>query len=385
MKKLFLVIVCVLFILNGCTNNNSEKSDQTTPVITEVETSRAIEATGKIKGMVVKDVCIDFPAVVEKINVKEGQKVKQGDLILTLDIRDYEKQIENKELELNMNVLQLQDIEKSIGAEESDLVRLQQELEKKKAYLKNNNDPDMLKLASDLENAKKQYNKALNDLAQKQDLYKNWAISEKELKDFEDEVDRSEKAVNDIKLSIENLKDRKQAEINELQSSINYKKAQLSDKSGSGVNRIDIQKLKNDMLRNTVDMMKDKMKRSFIDSNRIVSDVKNGLIYTVDCSEGSMVGQNGMASKLFSIMDLDSVVVEADVPEEFIKDVEVDDKVEIVPLSDRMKRYNGKVRVISNRAFQKNGETNVKVEISIDNPDDFLKPDFNVDVVILPE
>ncbi len=86
--------------------------------------------------------------------------------------------------------------------------------------------------------------------------------------------------------------------------------------------------------------------------------------------------------KLLSIIGLDNIIVKADIPEEFIKDVNMGSKAIIVPLADKTKKYKGSIIKIDSRAIYKNGETIVPVEISIDNMDDFLLPNFNVDVTI---
>ena len=81
-------------------------------------------------------------------------------------------------------------------------------------------------------------------------------------------------------------------------------------------------------------------------------------------------------------MKLNSLLVESNVPEEFIKDVKIGSMVTIIPQADKSKEYSGKVTYISNNAEDKNGETTVLVEISIDNNDGFLMPNFNVNLEI---
>jgi multidrug resistance efflux pump len=89
-----------------------------------------------------------------------------------------------------------------------------------------------------------------------------------------------------------------------------------------------------------------------------------------------------MNSKLLNLVNMDSLIVEADVPESLIKDVKVGADVEIQLLADSTKVYKGKVQKIADRGVDKNGETMIAVEISIDNGDEFVKPDFSVDVRI---
>jgi multidrug resistance efflux pump len=81
-------------------------------------------------------------------------------------------------------------------------------------------------------------------------------------------------------------------------------------------------------------------------------------------------------------MNLDGMVVRANVSEEFIKDVKSGLKVEIIPVADKSKKYNGTVKMIASRAEVQNGETVIPIEISIDDNDGFLMPEYNVDVEI---
>ena len=87
--------------------------------------------------------------------------------------------------------------------------------------------------------------------------------------------------------------------------------------------------------------------------------------------------------KLLNLVDMDSLVVVADVPEDFIKDVRIGSEVKILPLSDSEKTYKGHVLKISDMGIDKNGETMVQTEISIDDKDASIKPNFSVDVKIL--
>jgi multidrug resistance efflux pump len=75
-------------------------------------------------------------------------------------------------------------------------------------------------------------------------------------------------------------------------------------------------------------------------------------------------------------------VVEANIFEEFIKDVEIGAKVTIVPIADKNKKYQGEVIGISAKAVKQNGDTVVPIQISLVHNDAFLMPNFNVDVFI---
>ncbi len=64
-------------------------------------------------------------------------------------------------------------------------------------------------------------------------------------------------------------------------------------------------------------------------------------------------------------MDLNSLVIDAEVSEHQIKDVKVGSIVEIIPIFDTEKVYKGKVTHVSSAGVVKNGETVVNIEISV--------------------
>jgi HlyD family secretion protein len=133
------------------------------------------------------------------------------------------------------------------------------------------------------------------------------------------------------------------------------------------------------MLEADLKLLKSKLGKTYIKGSDIVSDINKGLIYEIGYTAGDFTSPQ---KKLFSILNLDKLIVEANVPEEFIKGVKTGADVTIIPTADKSRQYKGKVTYISGKAVRNNGETLVQVNISIDGLDDFLLPDYNVDVKI---
>ncbi|MCC5910869.1 MAG: efflux RND transporter periplasmic adaptor subunit [Clostridiaceae bacterium] len=111
----------------------------------------------------------------------------------------------------------------------------------------------------------------------------------------------------------------------------------------------------------------------------MISSFEKAVILNITYTTGNITVPT---QKSFTIVDLNSLIVEANVVEEFISDVKIGAFVRIVPVADRTKTYEGEVISISKMAFQKNGETVIPVSISINNINDFLIPNYNVDVFI---
>ena len=81
-------------------------------------------------------------------------------------------------------------------------------------------------------------------------------------------------------------------------------------------------------------------------------------------------------------MDTDSLVIEANVDEQFIKAVKLGARAYIIPEWDRSQEYKGKVTFLSAYAIQQNSETVIPVQISLDEKYNGLLPGFNTEIEI---
>lgn len=262
-KKIIFILAVASTILTFTACGNNTKNTVTNKV-DQKAVNQEVEASGIVDVRERKNINIDFSALITKVNVKDGQKVKSGDILMTMDLSDYNSQIKAKESEHYTETLALENLQKG---------------------------PD----------------------------------------------------------------------------------------STTKDNNIKIEKEKVELLNNNEDMLKCKLNKSYIKDNNIISDVANGIVYDTGYQNGDFINP---AKKVLSIMDLDTMYIKADVAEEFIKDVKVGADATIAVTADASKGYKGKVTKISDMAIQKNNQTIVPVEISIDNKDDFLIPNFSVDVKI---
>lgn len=338
------MLLALVVGITGCSNKNEQPMMKEQPT---VEHKQVIEAFGIVKAARIRNIIVDFPAVVQEIHVKEGQEVKKGQELITLDLSQYETQVQNKRYELNIAQLELQ--------------RLNSELQTVLAQMESESDPQLQKRLNDLKNAEQLLQKIQEELSAKEILYQEGAISQHELEEFKKQIDAKEKAVTDAQFSLMSYKDGKQQE-----------KVQL-------LSKIKIQEEKVESLKYDLKHMQELLNRSYFKDNQLIVDLEKGIVFEIGYAAGDHVTAS---KKVLSMMDLNRLVVEADVTEDFIKDVKVGSPVVIKLLADTSKKYNGKVIHISDMAVKRNGETIVPVEISIDNKDDFIMPNFNVDVEI---
>ncbi|MDF2548018.1 MAG: secretion protein HlyD family [Anaerosolibacter sp.] len=334
-EVLLLVLIGILFLGVGC----AKKEEAAT--IDQVEAPKereVIEAFGIIKAKDIQNIVIDFPSSVEKVHVQEGQHIQQGDILVSLDIKDHLGEVKSKAHKVNILQLEKNKIENTLIDD-------------------GKSDPAIMKATNGLKLAEELYNQGKKDLASQEALLKAGAIAQGEYDKFKATVDTLYKEMEDARYDLENVQKNKKNERDDL-------------------------KIKNEELASAsyeLQMMEEKVKRSYLEGNTIIANVESGVVYDIGYQGGDLVSPE---KKVLSILDLNTMVVEAEVSEEFIKDVNMGVAVEIIPIANRDRSYKGKVSRIAQRAIQKNGETIIPVEISIDNNDGFLMPNFNVDVMI---
>ncbi len=332
MRKRILTILIIGTMLMTAACSKTAR-DAAAPAAPTPAPEKAVEAFGVVEANRIENINLDMEAEVEAVSVKEGQQVKEGDVLLTLNMKNYLEKIRSKQHELSAIKLEAERMNKDTT------------------------NPDIEKLENDLSFANEQLQKASKELEAKEKLYKSGVISQYEYDEFVKAVEAKRKSAEDIKYSLDST-----MHSNELGSAIQSEKAAAMESE--------------------IRQMKDRINRSYISGNNIVCTMENGIVYELGYKAGDSISPE---KKVMSLMDLDTIVVKANVAEEFIKDVKQGAKVEIIPAADKSKQYKGTVTAIAKKALIQNGETVIPVEISLDNRDSFLLPNFNVDVKIFME
>lgn len=324
------LVIGIMIMSTACSKAAQDVAAEAAPT---PEPEKTVEAFGIVETNMIENISLDIGAEIVKVHVKEGQQVKKGDILLSLDMKDYLEEIKSKQHELSIIRLEAQKMDKA------------------------GTNPDIEKLENDLSFANDQLKKALEELDTQEKLYESGAISQYEYDAFVKTVDDKRKNAEDIKY--------------ELDSTIHNNNLDLA-----------IQNEKAAAMESEIKQMKDKINKGYISGSNIVCAMDNGIVYDLSYKAGDEISSD---VKILGVMNMDTLVVKADVAEEFIKDVKVGAKVEIIPVADKSKKYDGKVISIAKKATAQNGETIIPVEISIENKDGFLLPNFNVDVKIFTE
>lgn len=200
-----------------------------------------------------------------------------------------------------------------------------------------------------------------------QQVKKGDKLIELDMSDYNAAIKGKEKAL-DIDINTKNADVESKKDI----TGNNAKKAYQS-KIDAGQAKIDADKVE-------IDALKSKLNRPYLNGGSIISNMDNAVVTDIAYKAGDLASPE---KAVLSLKDLNSLYVQANVSEEFIKDVTIGKSVQIVPTSDPNTKMTGKVTNVANAAsLSKNGDTYIPVNISIDDNNGRLLPNYNVDVEI---
>lgn len=152
MKKLLtlLLLIVSVLLLGGCEKKTEDTKADVISLGAQPD-KQIVEAYGVVKSADVRNVTIDFTASVEEVNVKNGQKVKKGDTLMTLNIDELKAMIKDKESDLNLLIEQNKASDLHSDLQEEKIKALEENLALLKEKLENGNFSQEL-VVSDVEN-----------------------------------------------------------------------------------------------------------------------------------------------------------------------------------------------------------------------------------------
>jgi len=398
-------ILCLFILIYGCSRDQKNRQFQETQL--QQDTVSGVDVFGIVKPEKVKHISLDFDCAVLRVNVRTGDVVSAGDVLVTLDLSIIYSIIRAREHALGITRLELarlgeeyamnnkqkdseyRSIKNSLSIVKKELIKLENEYAEKKGLFTEKTDPDVRKLFNDIKVNGQELENAVAEFENMKELLKANAVTETEVIEYKILVEQKKAGLKDSELSLEKIMLQKSRELTQLDLEINQKKADLNQLTIKLENirtpeiiSMEIKEKEVVHLENDVKDIKNKLERPFLQNNTIVCPVSIGVIEEIHCTEGDYKNSHSLIMK---IVDLDSLVVEANVPEEFLKEVRLAGRAEIVPLADPEKKYSGEVMKIAGIAVRKDAETVVPVILSIRNNDGFLLPYFNVDVRLFKE
>lgn len=384
--SMFIGVVMLASLLAGCGNNNAAASSEETPtdeVVAEESAMPTVEAWGSVSAETTKEIHIGFNATVDKVYVKEGQEVKEGDKLMTLDYEDYKNSILQKEKELSLDQTTLKGQVKSSGSSSQQISNLRTQANDIKARLANNTDTEIVALESTLTTLKADLQTNQKDLEVQKELLSAGTATKKDVDTLQNKIDDLKNQIGAAEQKISNIKKDREIEVTKLESQIASLQEGMSDTQKSNQTALTSSEIKQEIYDLQVQQMKDKYAKDFIKGNDVVLDIPRGIVKSVKVVEGSQIG--GETNCLLEILDEDSLVVKANVSEEFIKDIKVGAAVDIIPYADREAVVKGKVKEIQSMAIDKNGETVIPIIVEASEDSPYLKYGYSVDVQVYTE
>lgn len=320
------------------------------------EPDNATEAFGLVVGQHSKNIHLDLPATVTAVHVTDAQLVERGDVLITLDLTEYETLLASRENRLAMERLKLRRMEQTLARDHQGTAT---EIQRQEIAL---------------ETARAEAQQARAEYVREQ------RVGQQPLRRMEQlrvTAESSERRVAALELTLTDT----QTTHREQEAALRIiGSPQFDGEVQSSPQALDIAVQRRTVASAELEVatLKQSASLPYLEGVRVISEFDRAIVTDLAVRPGDRVDRD----HLLRLIDLDSVIIEAHVAEEFIRDVQVGDPVTIIPLADPNRESRGAVQRISGMAVYRSGETIVPVSISIDDNQGLLRPNFNVDVVI---
>lgn len=375
-KKVKLGIGIVTLCLGSMMFAGCEKAQVPVEEVIVPETKIEIEGVVAVEDKM--EFNIEFPATITNVHVKDGEKVKVGDILATLDLEDYKNQIAQKENEIKLYEIELQELGEVLYPQNAYITQISNNIKEKQAQLEQGTDQDVKKLENNLEIAKQNYDKGLKDYNTLEELLEVQAVSQEEVTKAKLALQEASKQIENLELSIEQTKQSKKLEIESLKAELGNLTTQVNNgkkQSATGTDKLRIQ-METATLQ--LESMKSKLDREYLQENQIIAPSEGLIIYNINCQKGSKV--ETIIGPLMEGLDEKSLVIEANLPEEYNGDLQLGDTVEVLPYTDQGAILKGKVIRKAEHATESYGETVIKTIIKVEDTKGLLTIGGNVDI-----
>jgi multidrug resistance efflux pump len=375
----------VVLIMLGIISYNviqAGKAKSLETVVSSAEQDNSLNFWGEVKYDKLYDISIDFPSIVTDIKVKEGDLVSLGQVLVTLDMSEYSGTMDKLQQQLTAGQAGLLSIIQDTAALEADIAQTQKDIGTKTTELNSRTNADLKILQTSLDLAKKELDNANRDVKDNQSLFDTGAVSKSTLDQYIDIFNQREKALRDVENNLVKTKSNLKTELDQLSILLKSKRAQLNEIKNANSANMAKQNSSVAVSQIDLDIMKNKNVKDYLNTNQLISSIQNGIVQNIEVINGTRLGVQNIPTRVLQLIDADSIMVIAEVDEEFIKKVTLGETVNIVPMSDSSISIPGTVTQISNVAVEKDGKRIIKVQVKPQDPDRALKPGYSVDVFL---
>ena len=373
-------VLLVLVIVFGIVRIRAAGTSQADGVSSAAQQNSEIDAWGEVKYSKAVDVTIDFPATVNDVAVKEGDRVTLGQTLVTLDLSEYQGNLEKLKQQVAANQAGLPAATQSISALEADIAETQSVLNRKTGEYGSGTAPDLKTAQNALTLAQKQESDAARDLQNYQSLYQSGAVSKSVLDQYTSAHDQKQTALANAQAALRKAQTAFKDEIDQMTVSLKSKQTQLENLKNGNTANTGKQQAGLSSAQVDLNLMTARGTKDFLKGNKIICSLKNGIVQSIAVNNADHLGVQNAPTKVLQIIDADSLTVSAEVNEEFIGSVKLGETVRIVPTSAPDQTISGTVTQIPSLAAEKDGKRVVRVLVKPTDPNGLLKPGYTADV-----
>lgn len=366
--------------------------------------SGQVEAFGVVKTGRILDLHLEFNASVMGVLVRDGDRVAKGDPLVVLDLAQIEEDLARRRHELRLAEIDLAALEprpaadgrgalpaldqlaNRIATTEKGLAQLRRDRERLAGSLAAEDTPEALRLRNELETATRFDEIARAEMTSAESLVARGSVSKAVHDAAVKEVVKTGQTLRAARFALEAWRQETRLALEQAESLIVTKEGDLANfrldleiETARAATGLEIQRERVAGLRSELERLQGRLSKGPLANGRLVSPLEAAVVLDVACRGGDRLSPE---RRILSLIDVAELHVLADVSEDFIKDVRIGAPATIVPVADPGRSYAGRVLEVSGMAVDRNGEFVIPVSISIDQPDLFLKPNFNVDVRI---
>ncbi len=367
-----------------------------------------VDVFGVVRSDESHSLVIEFQARVVRADVRMGTIVEPTRALLVVDasealreIDTLDSQIRAAELRLDQRrreieradaalVQELRSLEQEIAQRESELARTRSELSQLRSALSDGTDLDLLSRAAEVSRLESERAQAREDLRLEQRLLETGAIAPAQVDQTQRRVADLESRLSTARLELARTSRAKEERTDELtfqaeqlSSTIERLRLRLESLTPPDLMEAQIQEAQLEQLRLQRERIAARFERDYLSRNgtylEVRSPVGTAVVSEITATPGDLISPGTRVARVESATALS---VEAFVPEEFIREVSPGAAARIVTLADRARVYEGTVDHVSAAAEQRGNETVFRIRVGIHDPDDFLRPNMNVDLSI---
>lgn len=375
-REIKILGVLVASLLMGC---GQVKEVETETIATPVW-DQTIDVDGKVEATEREELYLGFPAKIKAIHIKDGDIVSKGQALFTLDTKDYDEIIEEKEGEIAVLQAELEALKDPKNTLIADLQYVEEQIKVQQDYKNNETAPEIKKLKNNITVLNEEITTLKADYETNKKLQEVGGVSEKSLQEIKDKISAKEKELENAESSIAEYKTNIDLELSKLASQKQSLNLQMSETDRANAAQMKVLQVKIDNANMQLSNLKQKYQTVTLSKGQLLSQKDQLLVYDIQGFVGSQVAAN--TQFLARCANLNSIIVTIDVPVEDLLRVKIGDKVTINAYNEQTQEIEGTISHLSSHAIDKDGDSYIEAEVEITRGKELLQVDAQIDGTI---